>query len=162
MLARPFASDTVTARDTPAGSSAPWLRTWPRVLTPGPERPPVRPAGARGSRRRDRWRSRRVPEGMAERVAGLLADDGEHEQARGPAVADDDLGLARIPVPLERDRVTSIVACVELHKHAWVLSGSAVASTGGAAGLDGLKRALLRRGSRPCQRLVLPLGSTSS
>src|SRR5918992_3964177 len=131
MLARPFASDTVTARDTPAGSSAPWLRTWPRVLTPGPERPPVRPAGARGSRRRDRWRSWRVPEGMAERVAGLLADDGEHEQARGPAVADDDLGLARIPVPLERDRVTSVVACVEFHKHAWLLSGSAVASTSG-------------------------------
>src|SRR5688572_25486695 len=68
---------------------------------------------------------------MAERVAGLLADDGEHEQARGPAVADDDLGLARIPVPLERDCVTSIVACVELHKHAWLLSGSAVASTSG-------------------------------
>ena len=28
-----------------------------------------------------------------------------------------------IAVPLERDRVTSIVACVEFHKHAWLLSG---------------------------------------
>ena len=34
---------------------------------------------------------------MAERVAGLLADDGEHEQARGPAVTDDDLGPGSAP-----------------------------------------------------------------
>src|SRR5512147_2147986 len=78
-------------------------------------------------RRRDGWLSRRVPERMPERLGGVLAGDGEHEHARGPAVGDDDLGLARMAVPLERDRVTRIVACVELHKHACLLSGFGVA-----------------------------------
>src|SRR3954468_7148510 len=55
---------------------------------------------------------------MAERLAGALAGHGEHEQARGSIVSDNDLRLARVVVPLERDRVTSIVACVEFYKHA--------------------------------------------
>src|SRR4051812_20774451 len=64
---------------------------------------------------------------MAERVAGVLGGDGERKHARAPAVSDDDLGLARVAVPLERDHVAGIVACVEFHKHAWLLSGSGVA-----------------------------------
>src|SRR3954453_5423822 len=64
---------------------------------------------------------------MAERVAGVLGGDGERKHARAPAVSDDDLGLARVADPLERDHVAGIVACVEFHKHAWLLSGSGVA-----------------------------------
>ena len=60
---------------------------------------------------------------MAERFAGVLAADGEHEHAQGPAVTDDDLGLARIPVPLERDRVTSILVCVEFQTRLAPFSG---------------------------------------
>src|SRR3954449_12508167 len=55
---------------------------------------------------------------MAERLAGALAGHGEHEQARGSIVSDNDLRLDRVMVPLERDRVTSIVACVEFYKPA--------------------------------------------
>jgi hypothetical protein len=67
--------------------------------------------------------SRRVPERMAERVAGGLPWDGEHEQARGAAVSYDDLRVVGVPVPLERDHITSVLACVELHEHDWLLSG---------------------------------------
>src|SRR4051812_6035768 len=73
---------------------------------------------------------------MPERFAGVLAGHGEHVNARGPPVCDDDLGLARIAVPLERDRVTSIVACVELHKHAGLLAGFGVCRTAGGGQRD--------------------------
>src|SRR3954471_16046876 len=104
---------------------------------PGPEWPLRRPAGRRGSRCRDRWHSRRVPEGMAERLAGALAGHGEHEQARGSVVSDDDLRLVRVVVPFERDRVTSIVARVEFYKHASIVR-------------------LQPTTSHPCQTLGLP------
>ena len=35
----------------------------------------------------------------------------------------DDPGVARVPIPLERDRETSVLACVEFHKHDWLLPG---------------------------------------
>src|SRR4051794_22119366 len=65
---------------------------------------------------------------MAERVARVLARHGEHEHARGSVVGDGDLRLARVVVPLERDRVASVVAGVEFQEHAWFLSGPGVAS----------------------------------
>src|SRR5215210_2645294 len=55
---------------------------------------------------------------MAERLASALAGHGEHLHAKGSVVSDDDLRLARVVIPLKRDRVTSIVACVEFYKHA--------------------------------------------
>src|ERR671918_821847 len=73
-------------------------------------------------RRDGRWCSRCVPEGMVERVASVLAFDEAHEQARGPAVGYDDLGLARVPVPLGRDRVINVRASVHLYKHDGLLS----------------------------------------
>src|SRR5215203_1596831 len=92
---------------------------WPRALRLW--RPPVRPAGRRGTRCRDRWRSRRIPVGMAKRFAGVLAGDGEDQHTGGPAVGDDDVRLARIAVPLERDGEVEVVSGVELHEHAWLL-----------------------------------------
>src|SRR5918999_4592159 len=64
--------------------------------------------------RRCSWR---VPERVAERVAGVGAQNGENEQARVPDVGQDDLGLAGVTIPLERDRVTSVLAGVQLHEH---------------------------------------------
>jgi hypothetical protein len=55
---------------------------------------------------------------MAERVAGVLAWDDEHEHAGVSDVSDDDLGLARVSVPPERDRVTGVVTCIQFDKHA--------------------------------------------
>src|SRR3954463_10284885 len=101
---------------------------WPAVGA-GPDRSPTPLIGGIASRGGDGWRSRRVPEGVAECLAGVLGGNGEREHARGPSVSDDDLGLARVAVPLERDHVTRIVACVEFHKHAWLLSGSGAAAT---------------------------------
>ena len=60
---------------------------------------------------------------MPERVAALGARDEERESARVPAVGYDDLVLARVPLPLERDPVAGVLACVEFHKHDWLLSG---------------------------------------
>src|SRR3954454_1799211 len=114
---------------------------WPAVGL-GPDRSPPRLVGGVASRRHDGWRSRRVPEGVAERFAGVLGGDREREHARGPAVSDDDPGLARVAVPLERDHVARIVACVEFNKHAWLLSGSGAAATEVAAGLDATNSAL--------------------
>src|SRR3954470_24753289 len=78
---------------------------------------------------------------MAERLAGALAGHGEHEHARGSVVSDDDLRLVRVVVPFERDRVTSIVACVEFYEHASIVR-------------------LQPTTSHPCQTLGLPTGST--
>src|SRR5918993_726560 len=68
--------------------------------------------GSRGHpilRRRDaRLCSRPVPEGMVQRIPGVLVFDEAHEQAHGPALGYDELGLARVAVPLGRDRVISI------------------------------------------------------
>src|SRR4051812_49117429 len=131
MLARPFASDTVIARDTcrlkcsVVANVAACLRLW---------RPRVRPAGTGWARCRDRWRSRRVPVGMAKRLAGVLARHREDQHTRGPAIGDDDVGLARIAVPFERDGEVAVASCVELDKHArllWTLPSRR------AAGLDG-------------------------
>ena len=79
-----------------------------------------RTASGRGDAR---WCSRRVPERMAERVAGICAGDAEDEQALISAISYDDPGVARVPIPLERDRETSVLACVEFHKHDWLLPG---------------------------------------
>src|SRR5918995_2806151 len=49
---------------------------------------------------------------MAGGVAGVGAWDEDHEQARIPDGA----------VRLERDRVTSVRACVRFHNHDWLLS----------------------------------------
>jgi len=49
-----------------------------------------------------------------------------------PLSATDDLGLARVVVPLERDHVARIVACDQFHKHAWLLSCSGLAYGGGS------------------------------
>src|SRR4051794_16785695 len=65
----------------------------------------------------------RVSERMAERVAGIRAWDPEEEQALVSAVGYDDARVAGVPVPLERDRVTVVVAYVELHEHDRLLSG---------------------------------------
>src|SRR4051812_21423660 len=45
---------------------------------------------------------------MPERVAGVGAWNGNHEQPLGLAVRDDDLRVVRVSVPLERDRVASV------------------------------------------------------
>src|SRR3990170_4842889 len=74
-------------------------------------------------RRKCSWR---VPERMAERVAGIGARDPEDEQALVSAVSYDDPRVAGVPIPLERDRVTVVVACVEFHEHDWLLSGFAL------------------------------------
>src|SRR4051795_6269003 len=140
MLARPFASDTVIARDT-CRLKCSVVASVAAVLTPEPERPLLRPAGRRGSGCRDRWHSRRVSEGMAERLAGALAGHGEHEHARGSVVSDNDLRLVRVVVPFQGDRVTSIVACVEFYEHASIVR-------------------LQPTTSHPCQTLGLPTGST--
>src|SRR3954469_7089027 len=140
MLARPFASDTVIARDT--------CRLKCSVVAnvaAGPD-PGARAAAAPSGRkarvgRRDGWHSRRVSEGIAERLAGALAGHGDHEHARGSVVSDDDLRLVRVVVPFERDRVTSIVACVEFYEHASIVR-------------------LQPTTSHPCQTLGLPTGST--
>jgi hypothetical protein len=76
------------------------------------------------SGRRDaRCCSRRVPERMAERVAGIGAWDAEDQQALVSAISYDDPRVARVPIPLERDRETSVLAYVEFHKHDWLLPG---------------------------------------
>ena len=62
-------------------------------------------------------RSRRIPEGMPERVAGTCPRNRERELARGSDVGYDELGLSGVPVPLERDRKTIGVACVKFNKH---------------------------------------------
>jgi hypothetical protein len=59
----------------------------------------------------------RGAERIAERVAGIGAWDEEHEPARVPDVSYDDLGLAGVPLPLERDLVAGLLACVEFNKH---------------------------------------------
>jgi hypothetical protein len=61
---------------------------------------------------------------MAERLTGVGAWDREHEQALVADVCHDDLGLARVPIPLERDRVVSVLACVQFDEHDRLLSGS--------------------------------------
>src|SRR5215213_10131554 len=68
--------------------------------------------------------SLRIPERMPERLTGVGAWDGEHEQALVADVCHDDLGLARVPIPLERDRGTSVLACVQFVEHDRLLSGS--------------------------------------
>jgi hypothetical protein len=60
---------------------------------------------------------------MAERVAGIGAWDAEDEQALVSAISYDDPRVARVPIPLERDHETSVLACVEFHKHDWLLPG---------------------------------------
>src|SRR4051812_31520485 len=54
---------------------------------------------------------------MPERVAGVGAWNGNHEQPLGLAVRDDDLSVVRVSVPLERDRVAGVLACVEFDEH---------------------------------------------
>jgi hypothetical protein len=54
---------------------------------------------------------------MAERVGGVSAWNAEHGVARRPDVVNDDLGLSRVTVPLERDRETVILAFVEFNEH---------------------------------------------
>src|SRR4051794_3241962 len=54
---------------------------------------------------------------MAERVAGVGAWNGNHGQPLGLAVSDDDLRAVRVSVPLERDRVAGVLACVEFDEH---------------------------------------------
>src|SRR4051794_412580 len=54
---------------------------------------------------------------MPERVAGVGAWNGNHEQPLGLAVRDDDLRVVRVSVPLERDRVASVLACVKFDEH---------------------------------------------
>ena len=49
---------------------------------------------------------------MAERGTAVGAWDREHEQALVADVRHDDPGLARVPIPLERDRVISVLARV--------------------------------------------------
>jgi hypothetical protein len=60
---------------------------------------------------------------MAERVAGIGAWDAEDEHALVSAVSYDDPRVAGGPIPLERDRVTVVLACVEFNEHDWLLSG---------------------------------------
>jgi hypothetical protein len=74
---------------------------------------------------------------MAERVAGIGAWDADDEQALVSAISYDDPRVAGVPIPLERDRVTVVMAYVEFHEHDWLLSGFENA-------LDGIKRALPR------------------
>ena len=62
-------------------------------------------------------RSRRISEGMPESVAGACRRNREHGLASGSDVVYDDLGLARVPVPLERDRKTIDVASVKFNEH---------------------------------------------
>jgi hypothetical protein len=54
---------------------------------------------------------------------GFAPWDAEDEQALISAISYDDPGVARVPIPLERDRETSVLACVEFHKHDWLLPG---------------------------------------
>src|SRR3954454_23509624 len=54
---------------------------------------------------------------MPERVAGVGAWNGNHGQPLGLAVSDDDLRVVRVSVPLERDRVAGVLACVEFDEH---------------------------------------------
>src|SRR3954464_9560385 len=68
--------------------------------------------------------SLRIPEWMAERLTGVGAWDREHEQTLVAYVCHDDLGLARVPIPLERDRVISVTAYVQVDEHDRLLSGS--------------------------------------
>jgi hypothetical protein len=51
------------------------------------------------------------------------APDAEDEQALMSAISYDDPGVARVRIPLERDRDSSVLACVEFHKHDWLLPG---------------------------------------
>src|SRR5688500_14452038 len=67
--------------------------------------------------------SRRVPERMAERVAGIGPWHAEHEQALVSAIGDDDPRRAGGPIPLERDRETGVMARVEFREHDWLLPG---------------------------------------
>src|SRR3954451_19196045 len=80
---------------------------------------------------------------MPERVAGVGACNGNHEQPLGLAVRDDDLRVVRVSVPLERDRVASVLAYVEFDEHPSRLR-------------------LLVRGRARRMPWVLPRGSTRS
>jgi hypothetical protein len=60
---------------------------------------------------------------MAERVAGIGARDAEDEQALVSAISYDDPRVDRVSIPLERDRETSVLACVEFHKRDWLIPG---------------------------------------
>jgi hypothetical protein len=62
---------------------------------------------------------------MAERVAGIGAWDAEDEQALVSAISYDDPRVAGVPIPLERDCVTVVVACVEFREHDWLFLASA-------------------------------------
>ena len=59
---------------------------------------------------------------MAERVAGIGARDAEDEHALVSAIKLH-ARVARVPIPRERDREPSVLACVEFHKHDWFLTG---------------------------------------
>jgi hypothetical protein len=84
---------------------------------------------------------------MAERVAGIGAWDAEGEQALVSAISYDDPRVAGVPIPLERDGVTVVVACVDFHEHYWLLSGFGISSLRAENALDGIKRALPDAGS---------------
>jgi hypothetical protein len=58
---------------------------------------------------------------MTEGVAGVGRWDGKDELAGGSDVTYDDLRGARLAVPLERDGVAIVLACVEFYKHVWLL-----------------------------------------
>src|SRR3954452_17779112 len=64
--------------------------------------------------------------------------------------------VARVAVPLERDHVTRIVACVEFHKHAWLLWAPESQLRRWAAGLDATNSALPGPPSHPWSCLGLP------
>src|SRR4051794_20251963 len=85
--------------------------------------------------------SRRVPERIAECVAGTAARDEERQPVRAADVSYDDPGSARFSVPFERDHVGSFLASVEFHKHA--------ALTFGLRSCEGIDGALPAPGSRP-------------
>src|SRR4029079_11254608 len=60
----------------------------------------------------------------------------EHEQALVADVCHDDLGLARLPIPLERDHGISVWACVRFDEHDRLLSGSGHRSCKTSPGQD--------------------------
>jgi hypothetical protein len=91
---------------------------------------------------------------MAERVAGIGAWDAEDEQALVSAISYDDPRVAGVPIALERDGVTVVVACVEFHERDWLLSGFGISSLRAENALDGIKRALPGPRSRPCPSLA--------
>src|SRR3954451_7612656 len=66
-----------------------------------------------------------IRERPAERLTGVRAWDGEREQALVADVCHDDLAVAPVPIPFERDRVISLSACVQFDEHDRLFPGCA-------------------------------------